>query len=111
MELVRRVRGKSPASLQRVAHTERVNTARNRRKNEALTVLLSKFLVAAEQIPLLRSSPKGSETGLRETQRQETLVEHLCALEGEDKKKIHRCQKDAVVLGVVTEHSNTLYLD
>lgn len=85
-ELVRRVRGKSPASLQQIAHTGRVNIAQRRRKNETLTVLLSKFLVATKQIPLLRGGPKGSETGVREIQRQEALAEHLCALEGEDKK-------------------------
>lgn len=110
MEQVRRVRGKSPASLQQVAHTGRVKIVPRRRENETLTVLLSKFLVATEQMPLLRSGPKGSKTGVRETQNQETLVERLCAVEGGDQKMIHRCQKDGVVLKAVTEHGNILYV-
>lgn len=86
MELVRTVRGKSPASLQQVAHTGRVKIVPRRRKNEALTVVLSKFSVATEQMPSLRSGPKGSKTRVRETQKQETLVELLCAVEGGDQK-------------------------
>jgi len=39
MELVRRVRGKSPASLQQFAHTGRVKIVPRRMKNEILTVL------------------------------------------------------------------------
>lgn len=111
MERVRRVRGKSPASLLQVAHTGRVKIVPRRRKNETLTVLFSKFLVATEQMPLLRSGPKGSRTGVRETKNQETLAEHLCAAGGGDQKMIHRCQKDAVVLMAFIEHGDILYVD
>lgn len=76
-----------------------------------MTVLLSKFLVATEQMPLLRSGPKGSRTGVRETQNQETLAEHSCAAAAGDQKMIHRCQKDAVVLTAFIEHGDILYVD
>lgn len=110
MEQVRRVRGKSPASLQQVAHTGRVKIVPRRRENETLTVLLSKFLVATEQMPLLRSGPKGSKTGVRETQNQENTGRTLVCSGGRGPKSDSQVSKDGGVLRAVTEHGNILYV-